>query len=179
MDDLNLILADGPLCHFEACSTVELWASKDYSITGRTFRYQLVYGNYPGFAFKGMNNAQTVAVMRKAMADLSKVSGAKFVESSKSPDLRFFFMKSVAYNAIGVYMGNGKVYFSQNRAVTPPIAGICTQHEVGHFLGLKASPPADKWGHCPTKSCIMNINGTGTGFCAKCAGWLRSRYGAK
>lgn len=165
-----------PFCHCLDCQENVL-AAEDRSIAGRTFRYQLVYGNYPGFAFKGMNNAQTVAVIRKAMADLSRVSGAKFVESSKSPDLRFFFMKSVAYNAIGVYMGSGKIYFNQNRAVTPPIAGICTQHEAGHFLGLKASPASDKYSHCPDKQCIFNINGTGPAWCVRCKARLVARWG--
>lgn len=176
MDELNELLAEGPLCHCEACAE-EVWQAEDYSIAGRTFRFQLVYGNYPGFAFKGMNNAQTVAVMRKAMADLSKVSGAKFVESSKNPNIRFFFMKTVAHNAIGVYMGNGKIYFNQNRAVTPPIAGICTQHEVGHFLGLKASPAADKYSHCPDKVCVFNINGNGPIWCGRCRSRLQAKYG--
>ena len=145
----------------------------------RTFKFQLVYGHYPGFAFKGFNNAQTVAMIRKAMAALSGVSGAKFVESASKPNVRFYFMASVPYNAIGTYMGNGKIYLSQKRPINAASVHACVQHEVGHFLGIKANPSADKWGHCPTKSCIMNINGTGTGFCAKCAGWLRSRYGAK
>lgn len=144
----------------------------------RTFRFNLVYGNYPGFAFKGMNNAQTVAVIRKAMADLSKVSGAKFVESSSKPHVRFYFMAQVKYNAIGVYMGDGKIYLSQSRPITAPVAGICVQHEVGHFLGVKASPAADKWGHCPDNKCVMNINGTGPVWCAKCRGQLVAKYGA-
>ena len=172
MDDVT---GETPFCACESCS--EGLAENERSATGRTFKFQLVYGNYPGFAFKGMNNAQTVAVMRKAMADLSKVSGAKFVESSKSPDLRFYFMKTVAYNAIGVYMGNGKVYFNQNRPVTAAIAGICTQHESAHFLGLKASPASDKFGHCPDKQCVFNINGTGAVWCTRCRGRLTSRWG--
>lgn len=143
----------------------------------RQFKFQLVYGSYPGFAFKGFSNAQTVAMIRKAMAALSKVSGAKFVESSSKPHVRFYFMNPIKYNAIGVYMGNGKIYLSQTRPVTAPVVHACVQHEVGHYLGIKANPAADKWGHCPTKSCIMNINGTGTAFCAKCTNWLRSRYG--
>jgi len=145
----------------------------------RTFKFQLVYGNYPGFAFKGMNNSQTVAVIRKAMADLSRVSGAKFVESSSKPHVRFYFMKAVKYNAIGVYMGSGKIYLSQTRPITAAVAGICVQHEVGHFLGVKANPAADKWGHCPTKSCVMNINGTGPQWCSRCRGQLVAKYGAR
>jgi hypothetical protein len=103
------------------------------------------------------------------MADLSKVSGAKFVESSSKPHLRFYFMKQ----------GDGKVYLSQTRPITAPVAGICVQHEVGHFLGVKASPAADKWGHCPDKGCIMNINGTGPQWCSRCRGQLVAKYGAK
>jgi hypothetical protein len=134
------------------------------------------WGNYPGYAFKGMTNAQTVSIIRKAMADLSKVSGAKFVESNSSPHLRIYFTK-VPYNAIGAYMGNGKIYLSQTRPITAPIAGICVQHEAGHFLGVKASPAADKWGHCPDKTCVMNINGTGPKWCDKCRGKLIAKYG--
>ncbi len=165
-----------PFCHCETCAD-EPWATEDVSLQGRTFRYQFVYGSYPGFSFKGLNNAKTLAVMRKAMAELSSVSGAKFTESSKSPDLRFYFMKTVAYNAIGVYMGKGKVYFNQNRPVTEPIANICTQHETAHFLGLKASPASDKYSHCPDSSCIFNINGTGPKWCSKCRSQLTSRWG--
>jgi hypothetical protein len=144
----------------------------------RTFKFQMVYGHYPGFAFKGLNNSQTVAVIRKAMTDLSKVSGAKFVESPSKPHVRFYFMKQVKYNAIGVYMGDGKIYLSQTRTITPAVAGICVQHEVGHYLGIKASPASDKWGHCPVNSCVMNINGTGPVWCAKCRSQLVSKYGA-
>lgn len=143
----------------------------------RQFKFQMVYGHYPGFAFKGFNNAQTVAMIRKAMAALSSVSGAKFVESSSKPHVRFYFMKQVPYNAIGTYMGSGKVYLSQTRPVTAPVVHACVQHEVGHYFGIKANPPADKWGHCPTKSCIMNINGNGTAFCAGCRGQLVAKYG--
>jgi hypothetical protein len=146
------------------------------SMSGRTFRYQMVYGNYPAYAFAGMNNAQTVAVIRAAMAELSRVSGAKFVESSKSPNVRFYFTK-VPYNAIGAYMGKGKIYLSQTRKITAAIAKICVQHEVGHYLGIKASPASDKWGHCPTKSCVMNINGTGPVWCERCKSQLVRRYG--
>jgi hypothetical protein len=160
-------------CEIEAIDQPELMAAGK----PRQFKFQLVYGHYPGFAFKGMNNAQTVGIIRKAMADLSKVSGAKFVESSSKPHLRFYFMKQVTYNAIGVYMGNGKVYLSQTRPITAPVAGICVQHEVGHFLGVKASPAADKWGPCPVKGCIMNINGTGPVWCEKCKSQLVRRYG--
>ena len=142
----------------------------------RTFKFSMVYGNYPAYAFKGMTNVQTHGVIRRAMAALSKVSGAKFVESNKSPHLRFYFTK-VPYNAIGAYMGNGKVYMSQTRPITAPIAEICIQHEAGHFLGIKASPAADKWGHCPDKKCIMNINGTGPTWCAKCRARLVAKFG--
>jgi hypothetical protein len=164
-------------CDIETSDEPQLMAAA--KAKPRQFKFQLVYGHYPGFAFKGMNNAQTVGIIRKAMADLSKVSGAKFVESSSKPHLRFYFMKQVTYNAIGVYMGNGKVYLSQTRPITAPVAGICIQHEVGHFLGIKASPAADKWGHCPDKGCIMNINGTGPAWCSRCRGQLVAKYGAK
>lgn len=143
----------------------------------RTFKYQLVYGNYPGFAFKGFNNAQTVDMIRKAMVELSAQSGAKFVESTSKPHVRFYFMKTVTYNAIGVYMGDGKIYLSQTRPVTAAVVNCCVQHEVGHYLNIKASPAADKWGHCPDIACIMNINGTAKKWCARCKGQLISRYG--
>lgn len=143
----------------------------------RTFKYQMVYGNYPAYAFAGMNNAQTKDIIRRAMASLTKVSGADFVESSSNPHLRFYFTK-VPYNAIGAYMGKGKVYLSQTRKLTPAIAEICAQHEAAHFLALKASPASDKWGHCPDKMCTMNINGTGPKFCARCKAQLVKKYGA-
>jgi hypothetical protein len=144
----------------------------------RTFKFQMVYGTYPAYAFRGMTNTQTHAVIRKAMADLSRVSGAKFVESSSKPHVRFYFNSKVPHNAIGAYMGKGKIYLSQTRPITAAVAGICVQHEVGHFLNVKASPASDKWGHCPVNSCVMNINGTGPVWCAKCRGQLVSKYGA-
>jgi hypothetical protein len=169
------------VCDYCFCATEQsvekLKNTRDYALSGRVFKYQMVYGSYPGFAFKGMSNAQTLTVIRKAMAALSNVSGAKFTEVTKSPNLRFYFMKEVQYNAIGVYMGNGKVYLSQTRPITEPIANICVQHEVGHFLGVKASPASDKWGHCPTATCIMNINGTGPTWCPRCRAQLTSKYG--
>jgi hypothetical protein len=146
------------------------------SMSGRIFRYQMVYGNYPAYAFSGMNNAQTVAVIRAAMAELSTVSGAKFSESSRSPHVRFYFTK-VPYNAIAAYMGKGKIYLSQTRKITTAIAKICVQHEVGHYLGIKAKPASDKWGHCPDKTCVMNINGTGPKWCSKCRAIMTSKYG--
>jgi hypothetical protein len=143
----------------------------------RQFRFQLVYGNYPGFAFKGFTNAQTVAMIRKAMVALSSVSGAKFVESSSKPSVRFYFINPIKYNAIGVYMGDGKVYLSQTRPVTEAVVHACVQHEVGHYFGIKANPAADKWGHCRVGTCIMNINGNGTAFCGGCRGQLVAKYG--
>ena len=142
----------------------------------RQFKFQLVYGHYPGFAFKGFNNAQSVAMIRKAMAALSTVSGAKFVESSSKPHVRFYFVKQAEYNAIATY-NDGKVKLSQTRPVTAPVVHACVQHEVGHYFGIKAKPAADKWGHCRVGNCIMNINGNGTAFCAGCRGQLVAKYG--
>lgn len=143
----------------------------------KTFKYQLVYGNYPGFAFKDYSNAQTVAYIRAAMAELGGISGAKFIESNSSPHIRFYFMKTVTYNAIGVYMGNGKIYLSQTRPVTPTVINCAIQHDVGHYLNIKANPPADKWGHCGDIKCIMNINGTAKAWCSKCKAIMVSKYG--
>lgn len=143
----------------------------------KTFKYQMVYGSYPGFAFKDYSNAQTVSYIRTAMATLGSVSGAKFLESNSSPHIRFYFMKTVTYNAIGVYIGNGKIYLSQTRPVTPTVISCAIQHEVGHYLNIKANPPSDKWGHCTDIKCIMNINGTAKSWCAKCKAIMVSKYG--
>jgi hypothetical protein len=161
-------------CDIEASDKPMLMAAA--KAKPRQFKFQLVYGHYPGFAFKGFNNAQSVAMIRKAMAALSTVSGAKFVESSSKPHVRFYFVKQAEYNAIATY-NDGKVKLSQTRPVTAPVVHACVQHEVGHFLGIKAKPAADKWGHCRVASCIMNINGNGTAFCAGCRGQLVAKYG--
>lgn len=164
-------------CNCPGCFTDSMKQSQKVSNKRRLFKYQMVYGNYPGFAFKGMSNPQTTAIIRRAMAALGNVSGAKFVESNSKPNVRFYFMKQVQYNAIGVYMGNGKIYLSQNRQITPSVAEICVQHEVGHYLGIKARPASDKWGHCIDRNCVMNINGTGPVWCSKCRAIMISKYG--
>lgn len=156
------------------CSLTDL---KVEPVRTKAFKYQMVYGNYPGFAFKNYTNAQTVNFIRSAMSDLGTVSGAKFIESNSSPHIRFYFMKTVTYNAIGVYMGNGKIYLSQTRPVSPTVIYCAIQHEVGHYLNIKASPPADKWAHCTDIKCIMNINGTATNWCPKCKAIMVSKYG--
>ncbi len=166
------------LSTFCLCKCTPKPISDDISkLAGKTFKYQMVYGNYPGFAFKNYTNAQTVAFIRAAMVELGKISGAKFIESNSSPNIRFYFMKTVTYNAIGVYMGDGKVYLSQTRPVTPMVINCAIQHEVGHYLNIKANPPADKWGHCGDIACIMNINGTAKNWCAKCKAIMVSKYG--
>jgi hypothetical protein len=161
-------------CDIEASDEPMLMAAA--KAKPRQFKFQLVYGHYPGFAFKGFSNAQSIAMIRKAMAALSTVSGAKFVESSSKPHVRFYFVKQAEYNAIATY-NDGKVKLSQTRPVTAPVVHACVQHEVGHFLGIKAKPASDKWGHCRVASCIMNINGNGTAFCAGCRGQLVAKYG--
>jgi|688.fasta_scaffold252564_2 hypothetical protein len=146
-------------------------------VQGRIFRYQMVYRDYPAFAFAGFNNKQTVAMIRKAMANMSNISGAKFVEVNKNPQIRFYFMKNIYRNAIAAYMGSGKVYLSQVRKVTEVVVNASVQHEVGHYFGIKGRPAADGWGHCGVKTCIMNINGNGTSWCANCKGQMIAKYG--
>jgi hypothetical protein len=166
------------LSDFCLCKCMPRPISDDLTkLAKKTFKYQMVYGNYPGFAFKDYSNAQTVSLIRAAMANLGSVSGAKFIESNSSPHIRFYFMKTVTYNAIGVYMGNGKIYLSQTRPVTPTVIKCAIQHEVGHYLNVKASPPADKWGHCGDVKCVMNINGTAKVWCSKCKAILVAKYG--
>ena len=143
----------------------------------RAFKFQMVYGTYPGFAFNGMNNSQTVAVIRKAMADLSKLSGAKFVETSNTSkaNIRVYFQN---IKNGGQYEGNGKIKFSNSRkGLTPPIAKAWVQHEVMHYLGYRASPPADKFYHSTIKTEIFHGDGGGTAFGPHFTAWIQSRYG--
>lgn len=144
---------------------------------GRTFRFSFVYGSSPNYRWKGFTRDQSLTLMRQAMAAMSSVSGAKFVESNASPHVRMYFT-AVPYNALGAYMGSGKIYFSQTRQVNEQIIHTCVQHEVGHYLGLKAIPAADKWGHCTNRKCHMHIDAAGVEWCGKCKSQLIQRYGA-
>lgn len=143
----------------------------------RTFTYKLVYGNYPGFAFKGYNNPQTVRIIREGFANLGSKSGAKFVETTKnSANLKLYFQPTVTYNALAVYK-DGKIYISQTRPIgTEKVGRIVVQHEALHYLGYKAQPAADKWGHAAPPS-IFDVNATSEVYHNHLLGWLIARYG--
>lgn len=143
---------------------------------GRTFRFSFVYGSSPNYRWKGFTRDQSLVLMRQALAAMSSVSGAKFVENDRNPHIRMYFTK-VPYNALGAYMGSGKIYFSQTRDVNERIIHTCVQHEVGHYLGMKANPAADQWSHCTIKKCHYHIDAGGTEWCSKCRGWLVQKYG--
>jgi hypothetical protein len=144
----------------------------------RRFTYALPYGSHPNYSWLGMGNAKTLAVIREAFADLSKISGAKFVETSNTSkaNIRVYFQN---IKNGGQYEGNGKIKFSNSRkGLTPPIATAWVQHEVMHYLGYRASPPADKVYHSTIKTEIFHGDGGGTAFGPHFTAWIRSRYGA-
>jgi hypothetical protein len=144
----------------------------------RRFTYALPYGSHPNYSWLGMGNAKTLAVIREAFADLSKISGAKFVETSNTSkaNIRVYFQN---IKNGGQYEGNGKIKFSNSRkGLTPPIAKSWVQHEVMHYLGYRASPPADKVYHSTIKTEIYHGDGGGTAFGPHFTEWIRSRYGA-
>ena len=145
---------------------------------GRRFTFALPYGSHPNYSWAGMGNAKTVAVIRSAFAELSKLSGAKFIETSNTSkaNVRVYFQ---AIKNGGQYEGNGKIKFSnQRKGLTPPIAKAWVQHEVMHYLGYRASPPADKFHHSTLRTEIYHGDGGGTVFGPHFTGWIRSRYGA-
>jgi hypothetical protein len=143
----------------------------------RTYKFMLVDHWLPAFAFRGMTNVQTRDICRAAMADLSLVCGMRFIEDAATPNIRIYFKNEVDHGALGVYAGGGAIWMSRSRTVSIPNAKTCVQHEVCHFLGLRANPAADGWGHCPTKACILNINGIGRAFCDPCRNQLLARFG--
>ena len=143
----------------------------------RYFRY-----SYKGwgsrFAFAGFTAQQTNAMIQSALNDFSKYSGLKVIPWRKGNpvDFRMEFSDSVKYGAIAITQKN-RIIWSRSRKVTPAVVKSCVQHELLHVLGYKSVPSADKWGHCPDKSCIANINGTGLKLCAHLSNWLIAKYG--
>ena len=143
----------------------------------RRFTYALPYGSHPNYSWLGMGNAKTLAVIREAFADLSKISGAKFVETSNTSkaNIRVYFQN---IKNGGQYEGNGKIKFSNSRkGLTPPIAKAWVQHEVMHYLGYRASPPADEFYHSTIKTEIYHGDGEGTVFGPHFTAWIQGRYG--
>jgi hypothetical protein len=168
--DLNL----GCFCNLDE----ELsFHSADFSATGRKFTFALPYGSYPAYKWANMTNAQTVAVIRSAFADLSKLSGAKFVETSNTSkaNIRIYFNSSIENG--GQYEGNGKIKFSTKRKPPAPIAKAWVQHEVMHYLGYRYAPPADKFYHSRIKTEVFHGDGGGTVLGAHFTNWLQSRFG--
>jgi hypothetical protein len=144
----------------------------------RKFTFALPYGGHPNYSWAGMGNAKTVAVIRAAFAELSKLSGAKFIETGNTSkaNVRVYFQ---AIKNGGQYEGNGKIKFSnQRKGVTPAIGRAWLIHEVQHFLGYRASPPADKFYHSRIKTEIFHGDGGGTVYGPHFTAWMRGRYGA-
>jgi hypothetical protein len=145
----------------------------------RKFTFALPYGGHPNYSWFGMGNAKTVAVIRAAFAELSKLSGAKFVEtaSTSKANIRVYF-QNIANG--GQYEGGGKIKFSNSRkGVTPAIGRIWLIHEVQHYLGYRANPPSDKFYHSRVPKEIFHINGSGPEFGPHFTSWMRAKYGAK
>jgi hypothetical protein len=154
-----------------------LAATSTTNTKARTFKFQIVDRDKASTAFRDLSNAKTVEIIRTAMLSLSLVCGARFIESESYPNVRIYFRDRVDYDAIGVYAGNGNVWMSRTRAINAVVAGICIQHEVGHFLGIKAVPQSDGWGHCPDKTCVYHINGTGREWCPACRKIMVAKFG--
>lgn len=147
---------------------------------GRVFYYALPYGSYPGYSWSGVGNQQTLRIIRGAYSELSSISGAKFVETAntKRADIRVYFSHTISNG--GQYEGNGKIKFSNTRkGVTPQIARNWVLHETMHFLGYKASPSSDKWGHSVNQGEIFHAWGSGASFGVHFTSWLRAKYGVK
>lgn len=143
----------------------------------KTIRYS--YQSYGArFAFHGFTAAQSNAMIQGAYNDFSRYSGLKVIPWKKGTPVgfRIQFSDSVHYGALAVTQGN-RITLNRKRPMTKEVIRTVLQHELLHVIGYKSVPSADKWGHCPVKDCIANINGTGTKLCAHLSGWLLSRYG--
>jgi hypothetical protein len=165
---------------FCGCTIVPLDEDQRLEVAAkpRKFTFALPYGSHPNYSWWGMGNAKTVAVIRSAFAELSKLSGAKFIETGNTSkaNVRVYFQ---AIKNGGQYEGNGKIKFSnQRKGVTPAIGRAWLIHEVQHFLGYRASPPADKFYHSRIKTEIFHGDGGGTVYGPHFTAWMRGRYGA-
>lgn len=169
-------MARRPFCRCLVVPAPEL-ELQEVKTRGRTFTFGLPYGSYPAYAWAGLGNARTVQIIRAAFAELSRLSGAKFVETAKTSkaNIRIYF-QAIANG--GQYEGDGKIKFSNTRrGVTPAIARAWLIHEVQHYLGYRASPPADKFYHSRIRTEIFHGDGGGTVFGNHFLAWLRGRYG--
>jgi hypothetical protein len=169
-------MAPRPFCRCLVVPAPEL-ELREVKARGRTFTFALPYGNHPNYAWLGLGNARTVQIIRAAFAELSRLSGAKFIETAKTSkaNVRVYF-QNIANG--GQYEGDGKIRFSNSRkGVTPAIGRAWLIHEVQHFLGYRASPPADKFHHSRIRAEIYHGDGGGTVFGAHFTNWLRGRYG--
>lgn len=147
---------------------------------GRVFNYALPYGSYPGYSWNGIGNQQTLKIIRGAYSELSKLSGAKFIETSdtRKANIRIYFSSSIKNG--GQYDGQGKIKFSNTRkGVTPQIARNWVIHETMHYLGYKSIPSSDKFGHSLKEGEIFHAWGGGAEFGAHFTNWIRAKYGVK
>lgn len=143
---------------------------------GKTYRFALPYGSYPGYVFGGLTNAQTVATIRAGMRELSTLSGCKFVETSKTSQAHLRWYVKPGIPALAQYQ-DGKIYINSARKVNLAIARMVTLHEPLHFLGYRSAPSGDKWYHCVDNTCVFNVNGGGTIICNHIRSWLRWKFG--
>jgi hypothetical protein len=165
---------------FCGCTIVPLDEDQRLEVAAkpRKFTFALPYGGHPNYSWFGMGNTKTVAVIRAAFAELSKLSGAKFVEtaSTSKANIRVYF-QNIANG--GQYEGGGKIKFSNSRkGVTPAIGRIWLIHEVQHYLGYRANPPSDKFYHSRVPKEIFHAWG-GPEFGPHFTAWMRAKYGAK
>lgn len=144
---------------------------------GKTFTFAMPYGSYPGYVFGGLSNAQTLAIIRAGMRELSTLSGCKFVETSKTSKANLKWYVKAGIPALAQYQ-DGKIYINSARKINASIARMVTLHEPLHFLGYRSAPPSDKWDHCVDQNCIFHVNGTGTLICNHIKSWMRWKFGA-
>jgi len=75
-----------------------------------------------------------------------------------------------------LYQDSNGVTPCSRAGVTAKIACIWLIHETMHFLGYRASPPADKFHHSRIAREIYHAAGGGPEFGPHFLNWLRSRY---
>jgi hypothetical protein len=160
-----------------ACGGCDLLL-QEKPFTGKNYSFRISWANHPNARFKGYTPQKSAALIREGFKLFNRWCGAKFYETTNSKaSIICKFVPQAHHNGI-MSMSSGSMYLSQTRAVTDQVIKNCIQHEIGHFLGLKASPAGDQWAHCPTKTCIHNVNGTGTVYCSRCLSILRRKYGS-
>lgn len=151
---------------------------------GQTYYYAINQKTAP-FRWPGRTQAQTVALVSEALAEFNRHSKLQIKPwTGKGPyHIVFAFSPKVAMNALATAeVKNGRAWITINsvRPVSDKAARSVILHELFHEpLKYRATPPADKWGHHPDRTCVSNINASSDKLCPDEIAWLRRRYGAR